>query len=330
MLGLLCFFLGVAVTATEAVAKEKKIPIVIASLESCCPKNAWPEVERKTEAELRFLGYDVHILQLTEEQVASVSLAGVVLRENAVAGIRINRLPAQDQGEVELWARHPEKGTSIEKRFSLQDTVGSKALSMIALRISEAVDVCLLELGLPSPRQPARATPEHPWFVSIGAFGAFAADGFALRPGLELSLDRKISSLLSLEWVFNTAPWGPSLKAKGQSFSMGYVSSSVWLFSTFKLWDRLRPAIGIGAGAYYLWSTIAETVEYASQTRNTLKGYLGLSARVGWIFSEHWQLQVGIRAGALLPQVAFSVNGQTAKNISFIIGEGIVSLSWFF
>ena len=257
MLGPLILFLGVTFAAAEAAAKDKRISVVIVSLESCCPQNAWPAVERKTEAELRFLGYDVRILQLEEAAAESFSLGEVVLRENAVAGIRISRLSAQDQGEVELWARHPEKGTSIEKRFSLQDTVGSKALSMIALHISEAVDVCLLELGLPPPRQSALATAERAWWLSLGAIGVFAPDGLSVRPGVELSLDRRVSSLLSLEWVLNAAPWwGPSVRAKGESFSLGYASSSLWLFVNWKLWDKFRPALGVGGGAFILCSNL--------------------------------------------------------------------------
>ncbi len=303
---------------------------MIVSLESCCPQNAWPAVERKTEAELRFLGYDVRILQLEEAAADSFSLGEVVLRENAVSGIKISRLPAQDQGEVELWARHPEKGTSIEKRFSLQDTVGSKALSMIALRISEAVDVCLLELGLPPPRQSALATAERAWWLSLGAMGVFAPDGLSVRPGVELSLDRRVSSLLSLEWVLNTAPWGPTVKAKGESFSLGYASSSLWLFVNWKLWDRLRPALGVGGGAFIIWSDLAASDAYDAQRRTTWKGYLGLSGRVGWIFSERFQLLAGIRVGALLPHIVFRLEDQTARTISPIVVEGIVSIGWSF
>ena len=329
MLGTILLFLGVTFTAQEALAKDKRIPVVIVSLESCCPQRVWPEVERKAEAELRSLGYDFRILQLEEAQATS-ALGEIVVREKAVAGIRIGRLPAQDQGEVELWARHPEKGISIEKRFSIQDTVGSKALSMIALHISEAVDVCLLELGLLPPRSSTVAISEPAWSLAFGVFGVFAPDGLSVRPGLELSLDRRVSSLLSLEWVLNTAPWGRSLKAEGQSFSLGYVSSSLWLFGTWKLWERLRPALGVGGGAFYLWSNLAASDEYAAQKRTTWKGYLGLNGRVGWDLSEHWQLNVGVRVGALLPQIVFRLNNQTAKNISSILIDGMVSIRWSF
>jgi hypothetical protein len=331
MLGTIFLFLGLTFSANEALAKAKRIPVVIVSLESCCPQTAWPEVERKAEAELHSLGYDVRILQLEEAQALSSPLGEIVVRENAVAGIRIGRLPAQDQGDVELWARHPQKGTSIAKRFFLQDTVGSKALSMIALHISEAVDVCLLELGLSPPRASMLALSEPAWSLAFGAFGVFTPDGLAVRPGFELSLDRRLNSLLSLEWVLNTAPpWGPSLKAQEQSFSLGYVSSSLWLFGTWKLWERLRPSVGIGGGAYYIWSHLAASEEYAAQTRITWKGYIGLNGRVGWDLSKHWRLQVGIRVGALLPQIIFRLSNETAKTISSIIVEGIVSARWSF
>jgi hypothetical protein len=200
----------------------------------------------------------------------------------------------------------------------------------MALHISEAVDVCLLELGMPTPRQASVATAEPAWLLSIGVLGAFAANGLSLRPGVELSLDRKLTSLMSLEWVFNTAPWGPSFKANGESLSLGYVSSSLWLFLNWKVWKTLRPAVGAGGGAFLLWSDLKASTDFAAERRTTWKGYLGVNARLGWDVSERVRLQAGVRVGTILPQIVFRLENQTARTVSPVFVEAIVSVGWAF
>jgi hypothetical protein len=325
----LLFFLAPFATG-KAATKDISISVVIISLESCCPDNDWPEAERKTEAELRFLGYQVSILPLKDASDATSPLGETVQKENAFGGVRISRLDSHGQVEIELWAQNPSRGTSVAKHISFLNVSGNQDITMIALRISEALDACRLELGLLPPRQTAYLKFERPWSVSVGVSGLAAANGLPLRPGLELSLDRRLVSFLSLEWVINTSPWGPSYKAQEQSFSLSSASSSLWLFGTLNKWNTVRPALGVGVGTYFIWSKLAQSTDYAAQTRTTWTSYLGLCGRVGWFVTDRLQLQLGVRVGALLPQVVFRLNGQTVKSISNMLVEGILSAGWSF
>ena len=317
-------------------ARAEPLSIAIVSLEPCCPEQAWPEAERKTQAELDTLGYRVLLLPtlvLPSAATAVRPLDEIIRAERAFGGVRITRFPGENKGQAELWAQNPKTGKAAAKTIPLEETFGNRALSVVSLRISEALDACQLELGLPSPRLAARAGPVpslRAWSIAAGIAGAASPGEMDLRPALEIALGWQGWKSLRLEWSAAASPLGAPLRSGGQSFYLGYAAAPLWVFWTWVPHPALRPALGLGGGPFFAWARIGESPQAAPQSRSSWTSYLALGARLGWAVSERLALQLGLRLATLAPNLSFQLEDQTLARVQGPLIEALTALSCAF
>jgi len=331
----LAWLIGAAGLVGAAAARADPLFIAIVGLEPCCPQQAWPEAERKTRAELDTLGYQARILPSSApagEAMRTQPLSEIVRAAHASGGVRITRQAAENQGQAELWARNPETGKFAQKLIPLEETHGNRALSLVALRISEALDACLIELGLPPPRLRALSGPAPPrrsFALAVGVSASLSLEEQDLRPGLEIAVGYQGWPWLQLEWSAIAAPLGPPLGAQGQSFSFGYAASPLWVYLTPpRPRQTVRPALGLGAGPLFAWSRIAESTLAAGQSRTTWTSYLALGGRLGFALGERLELVLTLRLATFAPGLAFQLTDQTLTRFQGPLLEVLGSLFW--
>jgi hypothetical protein len=333
--------------AAPAAAQEPPAPstsrplIIIASMQSCCPEEAWVEAERRAKTELEALGLEVLILEgkAMGEQERRAELEAMARQRRAACALRIVRPPRGKGGGIELWVSDRITHKMVFRHLGGGD-VSAESASITALRTVEVLRASLIELKLVGRRPPAVKVPEviakvadesiekrgHLLGLRLGFAGSWSRGGTGGRGGPGLAINWSPRPHLGLEIDGQLSFLGEPVDDEGSSALFYFAALRAWALWEIVDSGLLRPACGIGGGILIPWSRGDRSTVYDGVTDTTIAAYLGATTSLALALSKLLWLRVGARAGVSLPEVTVSFAQQTVVRFGQPLLEGFADL----
>jgi len=324
---LFAWLLALSLAPTQAAAADR-LRVVLLSLTRCCPEEVFREAEEKTRAELNALGLEVTLaLPGEEEQKLGPKrrLREAAEASAAVCAVQIYRSAGKVQGAFDLWVAGPAPTGPRFFQVALDQAISGNPASLLALRVVEAVRANLLHQGEErlSPARP-RGREGQGAGVGVGASALWSPGGAESRTGLELSADFAVTPALRLELQSMLSLWGRGFPRGATRTSLDLAALRGYGFLEFLTTSRIRPALGIGAGALLSWSAVSDAQNPDPPLSRAAAAYAGVSLRLAWFpFASRIWVRPELRLGWSIPKLRLIVGQQVLATLGAPLLEGV-------
>lgn len=326
--------------ARESSDKSIRAVVVIVSLDSCCPSEAWPEAEEKIKQEFMQGGIEVVIVNGTAitERDRRAELIQVAQQYQAAAAIRIVK-PAATAGQagVDLWITDRVTQKTVYRYLPLDD-VGSGESSIVAgLKTMELFRGSLQEIHLadhPSKVLPTEIEqmteppahsrrPQKPFRIGGGFSGIFFARDVGARgaPMAMFGWTPVEGLLLQLEGWFGMT--GRDIKQGTDAASLMVncvVLKPMWEIDKARV---LRPAFGLLAGAAFVSVEGRSADNVSVRTERMTTPFFGLSSQFGFAVTESMWITPSFDMGLFVKRAAVMFKSGEAEQFEEVARFGV-------
>lgn len=333
-------FLLCAVTTGAAPALARQTSrVVVLRMSQCCPKEAWPQAETATVAELRASQFTV-VLAPSRTQGKGArrrELIALSRQHRAFCAIRILRRTAIRGVRVDIWIADRMTRKTVWRTISLPNS--PDAPSIAALRVLELLLASLQELRtMKTGAQKARILPRRVSRLLGAAQGVSIARRQPRRPGrfgvrLDIGAGGSPGGLGALALAGLTARWSPAgplalevqlssaivskhLSAAGESASVNVASATAWALWEICPHGRFRPTVGLGAGVLIPWGTGQDSAAYIGRTHVSASGLFAATAQIAFVMTPELWLRLGFSAGIAVPEVTIQLGAMDAATFA--------------
>jgi hypothetical protein len=291
--------------------------IVIVEMNDCCTEQAYPEAERALSDELRLL--NIPVIRKsgaeTEEAAQRQELERIADSYNAVAAVRISRPFTSGPADVSLWITNPATKKKVYRKIEIGQSSELSLAMLVAMRTVETLRASLLERHSPNRVSPKAVFPESQRIVDERHFSPLYRLGLGISSGLTMSPGgagiraafgasalvqpvRNLDVTVSANW----SPPGGTYQTDGVRSTLTYLLLRGWLHFRLASHSLLRPAFGVGAGAFIGTAKGETEGGTPTKTARTYVSYVGASTRVYIFASERVPFYIDCSAGLLLPE----------------------------
>jgi hypothetical protein len=316
-------------------AHAEEARIVLLSLASCCPDEAWPEAEKAAVQELQGFDFTVEVVDATavSEKDRRIELLETAKSHDAVCALRIVKLT--EGGGVDLWIIDRVTGKMVYRQIPLKVEQDPESASIVALRVVELLRASLLELELPdvtpqlAPPQPtmqvvARDRPVKP----EGPVGLLTGVSVLASPGEDTGVQGAISWLIDyrpippiaveLEGLVSFA--SSDIRKGNLTATFDVAAARAWLLWFIRPTGVVRPVIGAGAGIIIPWSQ--GVMSGRAHKEYGLVAYAGGTFKLVFAVTRSFWIRASFATGAVAPRVKIFFNGTRVARFGLPLLEG--------
>ncbi len=323
--------------SSPAHAAETKI--VVLSLGSCCPDEAWPEAEKAAVQELQGFDFTVEVVDGTavSEKDRRIELLETAQEHDAICALRIVRLT--EGGGVDLWIIDRITGKMVYRQIPLDVAQGSQSAAIVALRVVELLRASLLELELPdvtpqiTPSPPVvelvdrdRDRPEGPVGLLTGASLLGSFEGAGIQGAINWIVNYRPIPRLAVELEGLVSFASQNIRDDNRSASFDLAAVRTWLLWFIIPHGVVRPVLGAGGGMLVPWAQ--EIKDGKAKKRYGLVAYVGGTLKVVFAFTRTFWLRVSVAAGTALPEVRIRFNDEKVAYFGMPLIEGQLLLEF--
>ncbi|MBN2344517.1 MAG: hypothetical protein JXX29_01535 [Deltaproteobacteria bacterium] len=314
-------------TCTATVPYET---IVVVEMSNCCGERAYPEAERALRDELQLLHIPVVSVsgKAVDETAQREELEQIARLYQAAAAVRLTRAEVNERAEVRLWITDLVTRKTVYRRIEIDESNELSLPMLVAMRTVETLRASLLELQDKTARDDRPVSDEIRHMVDRNPpsptylFGVGVSSGLTMSPGgagiraaFGAAAFLQPVQGLDISTSVNWSPLGGTYSEAGVRSTLTYIQFRGWIHYRLISHSLLRPAIGLGAGAF-LGKAIGETESDATvTTARTYVPYVGASARVYVFASEHVPFYIDGTAGLLIPEAKVVHGGTQAASL---------------
>jgi hypothetical protein len=351
---------GIAHGQEDLAHAPKRPVVVLVGMETCCVERAWPAAEQSTLAELENLALEVEMFEgsATGEGEQPLELQAIAEARDATCVVRIYK-KADGSGSVDLWTIDPGSSETTFKHLPVEGALDGEAATVVTLRIVEAIRVGLLEKWhvqkkgseekaavakevepiepksepIPEPasepvetENPSDKTGEtSPGFIGLGAGVAGGPGAVGTLWTARLNAGWRPWSFFAIEADGVISFAGPDIDSRDSRASFNLALVRGWIAWEILDKARLRPSLGIGAGAAFVWTEGLRSEFGSIQSDSSVVTYLGGMGRLGIVITRYLWIRLALNVGGLLPEVRVMFDEQEAAVLGKTLIEGLMS-----
>lgn len=319
--------------------------VILATMLSCCQKEAWFVAERRVAAELSQANFVVEVKdsEAKGEEERRTELGILAGNNKAACALRIVR-PGGKGGAADLWIHNYATGKTTYRRVAFEGKDGDEDVSIFALRITEALRAALIELKIrndaPSSRASEPAMLKEPQPIvrkedssSLGGTtGPFSvrlgagAVGFPNEAGFlgtaALAVRGTFIPALSVELEGTTSFPGKHLGTGAADSTFGVSMVRAWVTWEVLQDGLFRPSVGIGGGLLVATAEGADSARFTGVTDRTSLSYVGANAQCAAAIWRRVWLRAGMSYGRSVPEVHISYGSAGTRMFGKPLIEG--------
>ena len=331
--------------------------VVLLSMQTCCPDEAWTEAELKVTKELTSNGFQVDREegQYGTEQELRLLLIRLAKEHNAVSSVMIRKVPLSLGAGIDIWISDQLTERVIVRHISIdEENRNADASTLVGLKTVEALQSNYLEVTRLVPDAVQSKIPEEvkaiarsqtrkehivpqapkaPPPLKRSVFGLGAGGGVAWSPGG--------FGALTSGGVF--ASWDPfpyislGIDAAWASLIGGVAARNVvsaFQIVPFRGWFhymplqkyRLRPVIGLGGGGVFIRCKATGSYPYQGRTDSVVVGIVSATSHLLFSVSRYVWLRTGMRVSMLFPEATLTFANYPINRFGRPVIEGFLHL----
>ena len=331
-------------TAAQVPAADEQGLVVLISMQSCCPDEAWPEAERAARAEFEALNLTVEVVTCgtEEDRQRHRELERVARERNAFCALRIVRVRQGTGSDVEIWVNDRITGKTTFRVLHTDGKPEPEEARLTALRLVEVLRASLLERSHP-PQADERFSLRDARAVDLkvsagepsrpGKFGVRVGAGFVTSPGgagfhaaAQLCIRWEALDQIAFELNGLLTITGEDIQHQDARTTFDLAAVRAWVLWNAHGQGIWRASLGLGAGLVVPWANAQNASEFRIHSDRGAVTYLGAGAQLGIEINSWLHFRLGLRGGLLFPEVTIAIDDQPVASFGRPMVESFANL----